>query len=178
MTVQTQEATLRHMRGEVYEVNHANGWFDDERSFDDDIALNHSEVSEMFEAYRSWGLGDATTSGGDFDRLPKPEGFGSECADVLIRLLDMSLRRKIEFSWATLTEIIDSQDYDPWLGIGSHIAKLHKLISCITPETSLDPTLSYLVTLCRHQGINLRSEYERKIAYNRTRGYRHGGKRI
>lgn len=118
--------SLKTMQKEILEANQANGWFDEERTVGDDIALLHSEVSEMFEAYREQGLEDVTAirePGSWEDQTqgpPKPEGFGSECADVLIRLLDT----------------------------------------------------------CERRGIDLQAEYERKIAYNRTRGYKHGGKRL
>lgn len=116
------------MQAEIREVNEANGWFDStERPFGDDIALLHSEVSEMYEAFRQWGLEDMTPDAvldsnqePILTRLPKPEGVGSEAADVLIRLLDT----------------------------------------------------------CDRHGIDLSAEYDRKLAHNRTRGYRHGGKAV
>lgn len=110
----------------VYEVNEANGWFEEDRTVGDDLALLHSEVSEMLEAYRDTGLEDATAppiqAGEDpaVVVLQKPEGFGSEAADVLVRLLDT----------------------------------------------------------CKRRGVDLGYEFERKLAYNATRGHRHGGKRL
>jgi hypothetical protein len=38
-------------------------------------------------------------------------------------------------------------------------------------------TFIRLLDNCEKFGIDLRAEYERKVAYNRTRPYRHGGKR-
>jgi NTP pyrophosphatase (non-canonical NTP hydrolase) len=117
---------LAEMAEEVEQVNREHGWYDDERTFGDLVALLHSEVSEALEAYRKWGLDDATASGSAYvldgfkTVQPKPEGVGSEFADTLIRLLDMSKR----------------------------------------------------------YGIDLEAEYRRKVEYNRTRGYRHGGKRL
>jgi len=84
----------------VFAVNDANGWFDDERTFGDDVALLHTEVSEMFEAYRDNGYADMTdlVLPGD-THLPKPEGVGSEAADILVRLLDTCHRRGISLAW-------------------------------------------------------------------------------
>jgi NTP pyrophosphatase (non-canonical NTP hydrolase) len=121
--------SLDEMAQEVMEVNLEKGWYDDDRTFGDGIALLHSEVSEMLEAFRDHGLADATVrvlagrgdDGSDLPAVnPKPEGVGSEAADVFIRLLDM----------------------------------------------------------CKRYDIDLEAEYERKLAYNRTRSYKHGGRAL
>lgn len=109
---------LRVAQDDVYEVNRANGWFDEDRTFGDDVALLHTEVSEMFDAYRDHGYTDATADPND--PLSKPEGVGSEAADIFIRLLDT----------------------------------------------------------CERRHIDLAFEFERKLAFNKTRGYKHGGKVI
>lgn len=121
MTATDTLLSLEQMQAEVFAVNERNGWHEDTRTFGEDIALLHSEVSEMLEAFRDHDLDDATMPRLDGTGLPpKPEGVGSEAADVLIRLLDV----------------------------------------------------------CERYGIDLRTEYTRKIAFNKTRGYRHGGKRL
>lgn len=111
--------TIEEITEEVRQVNTEKGWRQGTNTFGDYIALLHSELSEALEAYRDHRLEDATEVVYG-SRLPKPEGVGSELADVLIRLVD--------------------------------VADIY--------------------------GIDLVREYERKIAYNRTRAYQHGGRTL
>jgi NTP pyrophosphatase (non-canonical NTP hydrolase) len=118
--------TLEVMQAEVLEINARHDWGNGKPvPFQTAIANLHGEVSEAWEAWRKWGLDDATADAGmaggvvDYSAPPKPEGVGSEFADIFIRLLDN----------------------------------------------------------CATYGVDLRAEYERKVAYNRTRPVKHGGKR-
>jgi NTP pyrophosphatase (non-canonical NTP hydrolase) len=112
--------SLADMADEVFQIECMLGWQPNDNRFGESMALLHSEVSEALEAYRSWGTADQTAVQIKADQPPKPEGVGSELADVLIRLLSSA----------------------------------------------------------RQYGVDLEAEYERKCAYNRTRTYRHGGKRL
>lgn len=145
--------TLEQMQAEVTSWCERKGWKGEGSApvtFGDVIALLHSEASEALEAYRDWGLNDATAAHSpsshivicawrrwvedplvshsrtspaprcdcEFGEGKKPEGVGSEFADILIRLLDD----------------------------------------------------------CDRYGIDLRFEFERKMAYNEKRPYQHGGR--
>lgn len=171
-------------------------------TFGDYIALLHSEVSEALEAYRDHRLDDATEqlpkcscamseatmvncgqhgydAPGD-DWNPKPEGVGSELADAVIRLLDMGDVFGIRIRVMPVTDC----DASGMESFGDHLAWLHYLIAnLLDPEddgTGADyaasETLQALYVVAHRHGIDLDAEYERKIAYNRTRPFQHGGR--
>lgn len=110
------EEPLGALMAEIARINETTGWYELERSFPEDVALIHSEASEALEAYRDGHEPgeEAHEPGG------KPVGIPSELADIVIRVLDLCHRHKID-------------------------------IDRVVRE---------------------------KIAYNSTRGHRHGGKRL
>lgn len=161
--------TLKEMQAEVYEVNVDNGWYDSARSFGDGMALLHSEVSEAFEAYRDRGVEDWVAL-----HYGAGQSFTREALEVLARFGVGSAEEVWLYSSNDIRPSIDpplSPDEKMALavdgvgkpeGVGSEFADI----------------LIRLLDECQRQGIDLTWEYERKIAFNKTRGHRHGGKRV
>lgn len=181
------------MMREVREVNEANGWFDAGRTVGDGIALLHSEVSEALEAFRSWGTQDATglvqhvtpcpgseiCGSEDFHNSHlKPEGIGSELADVLVRLLDECDRQDVSVENFGVWQ---RGDFPVRLDetFGDALTVLHRRIAQLgvtRSEFYARAIYDTLTGVCEKFGVDLRAEFDRKLAYNRVRGYRHGGR--
>lgn len=118
--------TIRGLIAEAHATAREKGWHDsgfDARTFGEEIALFHSELSEAMEAYREGDdltrITHAPMAAGECSPA-KPEGVAVELADTLIRIFDT----------------------------------------------------------CGARGIPLEEALRQKMAYNKTRLHRHGGKRI
>lgn len=140
--------TLAEMADEVHAVNVEKGWFDDTRTFGDGIALLHSEASEALEAFRDHGLTDAT----------KPA----------VTMEDSRRHHSIAHGFCNHGELPGQcpaglvKDPPKPEGVGGEYADV----------------LIRLLDNCKRDGIDLEFEYERKLAYNRTRPHRHGGRSL
>lgn len=66
---------------EIHDNAVDHGWWEEERSFGEVVALCHSELSEALEAYRN-GEPMVWINGG------KPDGVAVEMMDCIIRILD------------------------------------------------------------------------------------------
>lgn len=122
---------LNNLAKEIHQNAVEHGWWEQERSFGEIIALCHSELSEALEEYRNKNehairMLPIYYSGGDYiasaptEVCKKPEGIATELADCIIRILDY----------------------------------------------------------CGKEGIDIEEAIRIKHEYNKTRPYRHGGKRL
>lgn len=107
---------LNEYANDIHQTAIDKGWHDDgDRTFGEDMALIHSEVSEALEEFRNGHLPHEMRI-----EDAKPEGVPVELADVIIRIL--------------------------------HVAGFY--------------------------GIDMDEAFLVKLAYNRTRPHRHGGKKL
>jgi NTP pyrophosphatase (non-canonical NTP hydrolase) len=76
---------------DCYEISKSKGWHETGKTIPEFLCLIHSEVSEALEDYREHGAEDWDVRyEEDKQGNPKPEGFGIELADVLIRVFDLA----------------------------------------------------------------------------------------
>jgi NTP pyrophosphatase (non-canonical NTP hydrolase) len=181
---------LKEMEGEVAEYQQKMGWTDD-RSVPTSLALLHEEAAEVGHAWRENGLEDMTTGvtadGPSRAYQAKPQGVGSELADVVIRLLDTSSRYGLSLPDRAVVHkvapFVFSDDFMDNIDVMHNLISRASVASCEETGTeglamALLEVLAYTYQLARHCGFNMGFEYDRKMAYNHTRPYRHGGRRV
>lgn len=99
---------LNKIRDEIHQNAVEHGWWQEERSFGEIIALCHSELSEALEEYRKGNRPRETyysdKNGTCYSYNPmgdlKPEGIPSELADCIIRILDYCGHEEIDIEKA------------------------------------------------------------------------------
>lgn len=141
-----RQRVILGMQQEIRRINVEHGWYDEDREFGMDIALLHSEVSEMLEAYR-----DGQTEGVTW-KFVSNDGYS------IFHESDSNAQRWL----ATMDDgrLPDGRTAKP-LGVAIEAADV----------------LIRLLDTCERLDVNLAEAYRLKVAYNRTRPYRHGGKK-
>lgn len=87
--------TIKELQSESHRIAVQKGWWGDkDRNVPEQIALMHSELSEALEEYRNGKPLDEVYYRED----GKPEGFGVELCDVLIRCADTAERYGINLT--------------------------------------------------------------------------------
>lgn len=148
------------------------GWWDDgvaSRPIEEIVANFHSEVSEAWEEYRAgrmatWYASDAAEllrSG----KLPKPEGFWVEIADLLIRIADAAGAHRIDLDSAFAGNCSSK--------VPGFIYWTHSLIADENFQWAIEECFEF----AELQDHDLWATIREKLAYNATRPYRHGGKK-
>jgi len=79
----TTSLSLRSLQRAAHDTATAKGWWDAERSIPEQVVLMHSELSEAVEELRKPDARPFYINGNG-----KPEGWGIELADCVIRIMD------------------------------------------------------------------------------------------
>ena len=189
---------LNEFAQEVHAVAVEHGWWEGEENNDIDtkIALIHAEWSEALEEYRAgrpmvWHRCDDPAAeglvicescpyccyqGGECkDRNPKPEGIAVELVDGCIRIMDLMAAKEMDFAQAgyicggerTLPQLVAILHYATAKSAESESEAASWLISCI------EAVREWL----EERDVDMDEVLRLKHKYNKTRSYRHGGKR-
>lgn len=118
-------------------------------------------------------------------RSSKPEGIATELADAVIRILDYF--GKIGYSFtAELNAIDPTQEEDravDYRSFGDFIANCHGDVSAAYDDLNgernmyLEDCVIRIAIYCKENGIDLEGVIRTKHEYNKSRPYRHGGKK-
>ena len=198
---------LNEFAREVHANACAHGWWDEERDTAEIIALIHSEWSEALEEYRAgrpmvWHAcmdegqppedrpvvceqcTDCYYYGKKCEhRGKKPEGIAVELIDGCIRILDFAAHEKVSLKFENIEELFPN--------FPTQITALHYYTSSVMnyvgsngklkapnriPEL-LGEMIDNVFKYIRTQGLDPEKIMREKHEYNKTRPYRHGGKK-
>jgi hypothetical protein len=195
--------TIKELMIESHRIALAKGWWEKlpsgelkPRSMAEILCLYHSEVSEALEAYRDPNHQPAEIW---FGEEGKPEGFGIEIADLLIRLADSLEARRFDMADAAAFKLSELNvapfarvQYCTQVPIPAYLNCLHRTIV----QMGLDWEDEYvggerkklievfgvsghIMRLVNPSQANefLETCLEMKMTYNEKRPYRHGNKR-
>lgn len=192
---------------EVHAVAVEHGWWEGEENNDIDtkIALIHAEWSEALEEYRAgrpmvwylcmesgtvcdmescenWEDGKCATD----DMTSKPEGIAVELVDGCIRIMDLMAHEGMNLYEAddlrprncTLPRLVTTLHYCT-SNVVDHVNNTGKWLrnGLNAVEDDFNCCLTTAMAWLDDQGVDFEAVLRAKHEYNKTRSYRHGGKR-
>lgn len=188
---------LNELAKEANQIAVDHGWWDPEPTFGELIALMHSELSEALEEYRAdrgmvWHKVEeikARYPGESDVKLVshKPEGIAVELADCIIRILDWCGHKDMKPDGILLNIHELHKDEPEHEGpFGDFVSMMHNLLSAAAYDSYDDydraiflcSVIYFILDGMEREGVNMESIIREKMDYNRTRPYRHGGKKL
>ena len=182
---------LNDLVAESYGIAKEKGWNDKEKSISAFTLLMQSEVAEVIEEYRkNKGVGEIwyeihheadgvhyCTKGQPCD---KPCGIPVEIADLVIRVADYCGKKGVdlELQCNRSPEPEHTIDFEEWLARINYALSQAWAGTIPGTEFWLGMTVKYAFRTASACDIDLWAVIKEKTAYNRTRSYRHGNKRI
>lgn len=191
---------------ESHEYAKKNGFLDEPRLFDGDMCLFHEELSEALGDYRSHRgldeiyyevtLEDGTTTTttrtdsianiekhhGSKAKKAKPCGIPIELADYVIRIAQYCGSGGIDLARGLDGWAVSKFEEDQLNHFERFLNLAHKLTAMVEPGVGIASRLGACVdlvfTYCRVNKIDIEAAIKEKAAYNLTREYRHGGRKI
>lgn len=192
---------LNKFAQEVHENAVKHGWWDEERTFGEIIALCHSELSEALEELRTNRpmMYFVETNGFVVTDMSerkdeKPEGIAVELADCIIRVLDYFGKEELDVDALMQEAMKDVMCDVPGriyaATLSDCISRWHLLLSlayacwCKASGTHAS-ALRMARCVCEilawgkvTDGVDFEMILDIKHEYNKTRPYRHGGKAL
>lgn len=181
---------LNELAKEAHQIAVEHGWWDPEPTFGELIALMHSELSEALEEYRAgrgmvWHKVEEIKARYPGERdvklvSHKPEGIAVELADCIIRILDLFGHEGEEIKPVPILRDCTRFKYGEiigechWMLSKAYENGRHPAVSAVY----LNRCVSYILAWAAENNVNIESIIREKMDYNRTRPYRHGGKRL
>jgi len=154
--------TITELVKEAYETAKEKGWHDVPATFGDRIALCHSELSEALEAYRDTHHGMANpfdpiySREGRLTRFPYEYVVGEGNSDIKSVGMFTDITKRYEIHPDDKVELNKPE------GV------IHELADVVIR----------IMDMCGLYGMDLEAAIDRKMEYNKTRPYRHGGKKL
>ena len=193
---------LNEFAKEVHANAVAHGWWETERDPAEIIALIHSEWSEALEEYRAgrpmlWYAvnADCQMCGdrpviyseicetNNCDAGHKPEGIAVELIDGCIRILDFAAHEKVSLKFEaieplqpTLPKLIADLHYYTSKALDD-VGRSGKIISHTHITEWLGPAVYEVFRYIYAHRLEAEKIMLEKHEYNKTRPYRHGGKK-
>ena len=158
---------LNELAQAAHETARSKGWYEDERTFGDYIALFHSEVSEALQAYRK--TGDVYAVTWNF----KLRGKRLESTDPL-------LTGEADQLWIEYVEEDGTYTRRP-LDMPGDLVRLRAAGYECKPTgvpIELADVIIRVADFTAAFGIDLDEAVRLKMEYNETREHRHGGKKL